>query len=92
MAGMEEQPIYTVTVKGRRRDDGAWVIQATAAFRDDMTAAHRHALREQVRSALLQGIVREGLRARRAGATIAEVILDEGDGPQVVRPSEMGLP
>jgi hypothetical protein len=82
---------YSITVVGVPRDDGTWVIEATATFRDDLTTEERHALQGDVRFALLQGIVEEGLRCRLAGATIAQVILDEGDGPQVVRPSEVGL-
>ena len=89
---MDEEPIYTVTVKGRRRDDGAWVIEATATFRADLNEEQRDALRSEVREALLQGIVHEGLKGRRAGARISEVILDEGDGPKVIRPSDVGLP
>lgn len=82
---------YSISVRGMPRDDGTWVIEATATFPDGVTTDERNALRPEVRFALLQGIVREGLKARRAGGTIAEVILDEGDGPQVVRPSEVGL-
>jgi hypothetical protein len=79
---------YTVTVIGIPRDDGTCVIEATASF---APGADRQALKAEVRATLLLGIVREGLKARRAGATISEVILDEGDGPQVVKPSEVGL-
>jgi hypothetical protein len=83
--------LYSIRVEGVPRDDGTWVIEATALYRDDLTADERLALQGDVRFALLQGIVQEGLKCRRAGATIAEVVLDEGDGPHVVRPSEVGL-
>jgi hypothetical protein len=79
---------YTIKVQGIRRDDGTWIIEATATF---APGADREALGHEVRVGLLQGIVREGLNVRRAGGTIAEVILDEGYGPKVVRPSEVGL-
>ena len=79
---------FTVAFAGIPRDDGTWVIEATATF---APGADRNALRAEVRAELLLGIVREGLKCRRAGATIAEVILDEGDGPVVVPPSQVGL-
>jgi hypothetical protein len=88
---MDEQPLFTVTVKGFRRDDGSWVIEATNVFRAGLTEAERQALRGEVQEALLKGIVHQGLKGRRAGTLIAEVVLDEGWGPRVVRPSEMGL-
>ena len=80
--------LFTVSVDGSLDEVGDWVVKATATFAE---GADREALRDQVRVALLQGIVREGLKGRALGKKVARVILDEGDGPTVVHPSVVGL-
>ena len=85
---MSEKP-FTVSVDGALDEAGDWVVTATATFAE---GADRAALRDQVRVVLLQGIIREGLKGRALGKKVARVILDEGNGPQVVHPSVLGLP
>ena len=79
-----EQPTFTVTVEGAFDDDGAWIIDAKASFRDDMDGVARRALLGDVRLALLEGIVREGKRGRVMGATRSMVLYDDGSGVRAI--------
>src|SRR5687767_14067065 len=72
-------PPFVVTCAAQFRDDGVWIIQATLRFRDGRPADASDLLAEG-RLALLQAIVREGLRGRTLGATDARVFMDEGSG------------
>jgi hypothetical protein len=89
MARRAPIPDFTIAVEGSFGEDGVWVIKATLRFRDGLNAAERERLRGEGRLALLQGLVREGLRGRRLGAIHALVELDEGDGPILISPDEV---
>ena len=79
-----EEPTFTVSVEGAFDDDGAWIIDAKASFRDDLDGIARRALLGDVRVALLEGIAREGKRGRIMGATRAMVLYDDGSGVRAI--------
>ena len=74
MASDPEAP-FTATVHGGFAEDGVWVIDARLRFHGRVPAIGEDLLGEAWLE-LLKGIIREGLRGRRLGATQARVTLN----------------
>lgn len=81
-------PDFTVSVEGAFREDGVWLIDAQLRLRDGFGGEARREAIGKGRLALLQGIVREGLRGRTLGADRARVRLDTGDRVMELNPEE----
>ena len=80
---------FTTRVTGSLDDDGVWQIDATVTFRDGLDPQPGDKLLGDGRLALLQGIVREGLRGRSMGATQVRVRMDIGGQVSRLSPDEL---
>jgi len=67
---------FITQVTGSMGDDGIWEIDATVTFRSGLDPQPGDELLGAGRLALLQGIVREGLRGRSLGATRVRVRME----------------
>ena len=63
-------------VCGHLATAGVWRIDASLRFHEGLTARPGDALHEQGRAALVEAIVREGIRGRALGATSVRTRMD----------------
>ena len=76
MAGKTLNRYFTVNVGGHLLTRGVWRIDGALTFRDNLDAAVHDQLLGKGRLALVNAIVREGIRGRSHGATAVQVHMD----------------